>query len=50
MDLLGADMCHEVGNDAVLDRVGVLAAAAGMRMAAAVRVTPRVELTGEEDD
>lgn len=29
--------------------VGVLAAAAGMRMAAAVRVTPRVELIGEED-
>ncbi|HJG45468.1 fluoride efflux transporter FluC [Corynebacterium variabile] len=29
--------------------VGVLAGAAGMRTAAAVRVTPRVELTGEED-
>jgi CrcB protein len=29
--------------------LGVLAAAAGIRTAAAVRVTPRVELTGEED-
>ena len=29
--------------------LGVLAAAAGMRTAAAVRVTPQVELTAEED-